>query len=350
MTAKPYYLRRKIIRCGKYNMSSLKKGKSIYPRESAGNYIEEFVPTSSPEDTASTVIHDLLDSSREWGSLTYIYVLDQNKRPIGIVAIEKLFAAQLTDTMSKIMRSDIKTVSPYADQEEVVIIAITGKLDAVPVVDLGGKFIGAIDYDNILAILHYENVEDYLRLAGIRAVHPVVDIVKARALDLVRLRIPWLILGLIGGMLATVIVNSFDHALEKEIALAFFIPVIVYMSNAVGTQTQTIFIRSLSLEALDVRKYILQESLVGLAMAFVLSMLIFIFSVVYLQSIEVATIVGLAMLASIFAAVFIAILIPWMLSKLRKDPAFGSGPFATIIQDILSIIIYFTVATLILFH
>jgi magnesium transporter len=85
-------------------------------------------------------------------------------------------------------------------------------------------------------------------------------------------------------------------------------------------------------------------------MAFILSILIFIFAVAYLQSIEVATIVGLAMLASIFAAVFIAILIPWMLSKFQKDPAFGSGPFATIIQDILSIIIYFTVATLVLFH
>ena len=331
-------------------MSLLNKGNSIYPRESAGNYIEEFVPTAAPEDTASIVIQQIMDSAREWDSLTYIYVLDHDKRPTGIVAIEKLFAAQATDIMSKIMRSDIKAVYPYADQEEVVIKAITGKLDAVPVVDSEGRFIGAIDHDSILAILHYENVEDYLRLSGIRAVHPIVDIAKAHAVDLVRLRIPWLILGLIGGMLATVIVNSFEHALEKEIALAFFIPVIVYMSNAVGTQTQTIFIRSLSLEALDVRKYVLQESLVGLAMASVLSMLIFIFTVGYLQSIEVAAIVGLAMLASIFAAVFIAILIPWVLSRFRKDPAFGSGPFATIIQDILSIVIYFTVATLILFH
>lgn len=331
-------------------MNLLDKGRSIYPRESAGSYIEEFVPTAAPDDKASNVIQRLLESTREWDSLTYIYVLDQNKRPIGMVAIEKLFAALPTDTMSKIMRSDIKTVDPYADQEEAVIKAITGKLDAVPVVDSEGKFIGAIDHDSILAILHYENVEDYLRLSGIHAVHPIVDIVKARALDLVRLRIPWLILGLIGGMLATVVVDSFEQALKKEIALAFFIPVIVYMSDAVGTQTETIFIRSLSLEELDIRKYILRESLVGLAMAFILSILIFIFTVVYLQSIEVAAIVGLAMLASIFAAVFIAILIPWMLSKFQKDPAFGSGPFATIIQDILSIIIYFTVATLILFR
>ncbi len=331
-------------------MSLLGEGRPVYPRESAWDYIEEFVPTAAPEDKASDVIKRLMESDREWDSLTYIYVLDQDKRPIGIVAIEKLFAAPPADQISKIMRSDIKTVAPHADQEEVVIKAITGKLDAVPVVDSEGKFMGAIDYDSILAILHYENVEDYLRLSGIRAVHPVVDIAKARALDLVRLRIPWLILGLIGGMLATIVVDSFEQALERELALAFFIPVIVYMSDAVGTQTETIFIRSLSLEALNVKRYILREALIGLALASTLSILIFIFAIAYLQSIEVAAIVGLAMFASIFAAVFIAILIPWMLSKFQKDPAFGSGPFATIIQDILSIVIYFTVATLVLFH
>ncbi|HSD57023.1 MAG TPA: magnesium transporter [Methanotrichaceae archaeon] len=331
-------------------MSLLDEGRPVYPRESAWDYIEEFIPTAAPEDIASDVIRRLMESDMEWDSLTYIYVLNPDRMPVGMVEIEKLFAAQPADPMSRIMRSDIKTVAPYADQEEVVIKAITGDLDAIPVVDSEGKFMGAIDHDSILAILHYENVEDYLRLSGIRAVHPVVDIVKARALDLVRLRIPWLILGLIGGMLATIVINSFDQALEKEIALAFFIPVIVYMSAAVGTQTETIFIRSLSLEAFDVKRYALREGLIGLAMASILSILIFIFTIAYLQSIEVATIVSLAMLASIFAAVFIAILIPWMLSKLQKDPAFGSGPFATIIQDILSIVIYFTVATLVLFH
>jgi magnesium transporter len=331
-------------------MSLLEKGRSAYPRESAGKYIEDYVPTAWPDSSASDVIQKIKESTREWDSLTYIYILDENRRPVGIVAIETLFAALPTDNMSKIMRSDIKTVNPYADQEEVAIKAIIGRLDAVSVIDSEGKFLGAVDGDNILAILHYENVEDYLRLSGIRAVHPVVDIAKARILDLVRLRTPWLILGLIGGMLATVVMESFEQTLEKEIALAFFIPVIVYMSDAVGTQTETIFIRSQSLEALDIRKYILKEASVGLLMASILSVLIFIFTMLYIQSMEVAVIVSLSMLASIFAAVFIAIIIPWALSKFQKDPAFGSGPFATIIQDILSIIIYFTVAILILSH
>jgi len=123
------------LRCGKYNMSLLDEGRPVYPRDSAWNYIEKFVPTAAPEDTASDVIKRLMESDMEWDSLTYIYVLNPDKMPVGIVEIEKLFAAQPEDPMSKIMRSDLKTVAPYADQEEVVIKAITGELDAIPVVD-----------------------------------------------------------------------------------------------------------------------------------------------------------------------------------------------------------------------
>ncbi|MHB8841449.1 MAG: CBS domain-containing protein [Candidatus Aquicultor sp.] len=279
-------------------MGLLNRRNSIYPRESAGNYIEEFIPTATPDDTASSVLQRLAESTRGWDSLTYIYVLDNNQKPVGMATIEKLYAASPTDTMSEIMRTDIKMVTPYVDQEEVVITSIANNLDAVPVVDSEGKFIGAIDHDSILAILHYENVEDYLHLSGIHAVPPIVDIVKARTSELVRLRIPWLILGLIGGMFAPIVVDFFEQTLQKELALAFFIPAIVYMSDAVGTQTETIFIRSLSLEAFSVRKYVLREALIGLSLASILSILIFIFATVYLQSIKVAAIVGLAMLAS----------------------------------------------------
>lgn len=320
-----------------------------YPRESAGNYTENIVPTASLEDTAAKVIQRIAEATTEWDSLTYVYVLNKEKKPVGMVSIEKLYAASPADTMKKIMRKNIEAVTPYADQEEAAIIAIKNDLDAVPVVDSDGRFLGAIDHDGILKILHYESVEDFLRLSGIRTEQLVVNIIKVRVLELVRMRIPWLILGLAGGMLATIIIDSFEQALQRELALAFFIPVIVYMSDAVGTQTETIFIRSLSLQAIEIKKYVIREALVGLIIALICSALIFIFTALYLRSLQIASIVSLAMLASIFAAVFIAVLIPWAFSKFKKDPAFGSGPFATIVQDVLSIIIYFVIATLVLF-
>lgn len=321
-----------------------------YPPESAGSYMERVVPTALPEDTAGQVIQMITKATRKWDSLTYIYILDQDKRPVGVVTIEELFAATPSDTMAHIMRSNIEVVGPFTDQEQAAIVAIRNDLDAALVIDSEGRFIGAIDHDSILDILRYEHVEDLLRLSGIRAERPIVDVVKARVSKLVRARIPWLILGLAGGMLATVIIGFFEQALEEELSLAFFIPVIVYMSDAVATQTETIFIRSLSLEVFDVKKYLAREALVGIILGVILSLLLFTFAVVFLETLNVAIIVSLAMLASVSTAVFAAILIPWALSKLKSDPAFGSGPFATIIQDILSIIIYFTVASLILFR
>ncbi|MBE0447434.1 MAG: magnesium transporter [Actinobacteria bacterium] len=321
-----------------------------YPPESAGSYMERVVPTALPEDTVAQVVQMIAKATRKWDSLTYVYVLDHDKRPVGVVTIEELYASSPSDTMSNIMRVNIEAVDPYMDQEQAAITAIRSDLDAAPVVDSKGRFIGAIDHDNILDILRYENIEDLLRLSGIHAERPIVDIVRARITQLVRMRIPWLVLGLVGGMLATVVIGSFVHTLERELALAFFIPVIVYMSDAVATQTETIFIRSLSLEAIDVKRYLAREALVGVILGVVLSALLFMFAVLYLQQLSVAVVVGLAMLASISTAVFIAILIPWILSKFKRDPAFGSGPFATIVQDILSIIIYFAIATLILFR
>jgi len=321
-----------------------------YPPESAGSYMERVVPTALPEDTAAQVIQMIAKATRKWDSLTYVYVLDHDKRPAGVVTIEELFAATPSDTMAQIMRSNIEEVDPFTDQEQAAIVAIRNDLDAAPVIDSKGRFIGAIDHDSILDILRYEHIEDMLRLSGIQAEHPIVDVVKARISMLVRLRIPWLILGLVGGMLATIIVGSFERTLQEELSLAFFIPIIVYMSNAVATQTETVFIRSLSLEAFDVKKYLAREVLAGVILGSILSLLLFAFAVVFLQALNVAIIVGLAMLASVSIAVFVAILIPWTLSKLKKDPAFGSGPFATIVQDILSITIYFAIATLILFR
>jgi len=312
--------------------------------------MERVVPTALPEDTAAEVVQMIIRATRKWDSLTYIYVLNHDKRPAGVVTIEELFAAAPSDTMAHIMRGNIEQVDPYIDQEQAAIIAIRNDLDAAPVIDSRGRFIGAIDHDSILDILRYEHIEDMLRLSGIQAERPIVDIVRARATELVRLRIPWLVLGLVGGMFATVIIQSFEHALERELALAFFIPVIVYMSDAVATQTETIFIRSLSLEEIDIKKYLAREALVGMILGVILSGLLFAFAILYLQLLNVAAIVSLAMLASISTAVFIAIFIPLLFSKFKKDPAFGSGPFATIIQDVLSIIIYFAIATLILFR
>jgi len=142
-------------------------------------------------------------------------------------------------------------------------------------------------------------------------------------------------------------IKVFEHTLTKELSLAFFIPVIVYMNAAVGNQTQTIFVRYSSIEKISFKKSFWYEFRASIIVAAVLSFTIFIFALFWF-GMTVANIVAISMFTGVVSSVMIGTLIPWVFEKLRKDPAIGSGPFTTIIQDLLSILIYFSIASALL--
>lgn len=177
----------------------------------------------------------------------------------------------------------------------------------------------------------------------------IVDEEKEPVYYLLRHRLPWLTLGLLGGMTASVVLSRFETILSKDIRLAFFIPIIVYMSDAVGTQTETIFIRGLAKKKPKIVIYLLKEIVVGLGLGLCFGVAISIFSSIWLHSLEIGLTVGLAMFISVASAPVLALLIPALLAKERIDPAFGAGPLATIIQDIISLLIYFSISALIIF-
>ncbi|OGF69144.1 hypothetical protein A3H65_00990 [Candidatus Giovannonibacteria bacterium RIFCSPLOWO2_02_FULL_45_14] len=183
---------------------------------------------------------------------------------------------------------------------------------------------------------------------GHLAHQPITDIVKFSATRLVKVRLPWLLVGLVGGMFATLIVRFFEGALLEKLELAFFIPVIVYMSDAVGTQTETLFIRALVIEKIDLGKYLIKEILVGFLLGSALGILLFGYSMFVFNDFEVSIIVGISILAASTLSVIIATLVPLVLRRFGKDPAIGAGPFTTIAQDILALLIYFVVAAIII--
>lgn len=174
------------------------------------------------------------------------------------------------------------------------------------------------------------------------------ELVTARLWDLVKIRLPWLIVGLVGGLIAGIIVSKFELTLEENIALAFFIPVIAYMSDAIGTQTETIFIRALANLSFSIKKYILRELMVGAIMGSLVGVLAGIFASFISRNSEIGLVVGLSLFLSMSTATVLACITPIILRSLRNDPAVGSGPFTTALQDVVSLIIYFTVASVIL--
>ncbi|MBI2039396.1 MAG: magnesium transporter [Candidatus Niyogibacteria bacterium] len=166
---------------------------------------------------------------------------------------------------------------------------------------------------------------------------------------LVRHRVPWLALGLAGGMAASFVVSKYEAILGNDIRLAFFIPVIVYLSDAIGTQTETIYVRYLRKTGAHFWKYIWKETQLGLSLGAIFGLAAGLFAYGWLKSADIGLAVGIAMFVNMMIAPIVATVIPMALYKEHADPALGAGPLATVIQDLLSLIVYFLIATLIIF-
>ncbi|MBA3724193.1 MAG: magnesium transporter [Candidatus Levybacteria bacterium] len=176
----------------------------------------------------------------------------------------------------------------------------------------------------------------------------IEDDAKEKASMLIEHRLPWLIVGLVGGILATVVSAQFEDLLAKNIQLAFFIPVIVYMADAVGTQTQTVYIRNLGKHRELFHKYIFKEMLLGIVIGSLFGCIMALVSYIWFGSLESSMTVGLSMLITIATAPIIALIVPTIIRREHKDPAVGSGPFTTVIQDLISLLVYFSIASVII--
>jgi magnesium transporter len=240
------------------------------------------------------------------------------------------------------------TVSAHMDQEEVASRAISHGVTAVPVVDDDGRLLGVVPPVVLMDVLRREHVEDLHRLHGIRreTVHARVAM-EAPPLRRVRDRLPWLVAGLLGSMLATLVVARFEQALQAKVMLAFFVPGIVYLADAIGTQTEAIAVRGLSLSNASLARLVGGEIRTGLLIGLALGSMVFPVVWWAFGDPAVAAAVALALIIASTVATTIGLLFPWMLARIGKDPAFGSGPIATILQDVLSLLIYFWIVTLV---
>lgn len=175
-----------------------------------------------------------------------------------------------------------------------------------------------------------------------------LDDTKEPVRHLVWHRLPWLMLGMIGGVGTTVLVSGFQSVLERDVRLAFFIPVIVYLSDAVGIQTETIYIRNLKGRVSKFSKYFVKETLFGFSLGVIFGIALGGFAYMWLRDVAVSITVGVAVLINVTVAPVLAVLIPTILKREHADPALGASPVATVLQDLISILVYFGVASAII--
>jgi magnesium transporter len=313
--------------------------------ETAAQHATSRVPVVEPGQRLADVRTILVGGRYE--SASHVVVCESG-RFRGVITIEDALAAPGDSTVESVMDARAPIVAPGIDQEVAAWQAVNHQESALSVVDGEGRFVGIIPPHRLIEVLLSEHEEDLSRLGGF-----LKDTSSARrsseepAQRRFRHRLPWLIVGLLGAVIAADVVAAFEAELRTNILVAFFIPGIVYLADAVGTQTETIVVRGLSL-GVPIGRMISRELLTGLAIGAALAA--FAAPLVWWRwgSTDVALSVGLSVLGACSTATVAAMALPWLFDAVGLDPAFGSGPLATVVQDVLSILIYLSISTLVM--
>lgn len=305
------------------------------------------VPVAAPEATIADIERMLLKGAREFESILYVYLVNQAGRLVGVISIKEVFQQQKQLGVNQFMVTDLVTIRPHTDQERAVHLALAHNLKAVPVVARNGAFLGAVLSDTLLQTLYREVSEDMLRLAGIKRSEAMFDnVLKIPLRKSLEHRIPWLLLGLLGGLLAAGIIGRFEQTLAHNLVLASFIPLMVYMADAVGTQMEAFVIRDLAVSpTFNFLTYLIRHFLVTVLIGCITSALLVTISWFLYGSVKMGLVLGLSLFFAITSSVLTGLCIPYAFGRMHLDPANASGPVATIIQDLLSVTIFFLIAS-----
>jgi magnesium transporter len=315
-------------------------------RETSADHIGPHAMLAYPSDTAEAVLARIRHLQRTTWDL--VCVIERDERLLGTLTAAELLALPGTAELGPVARRDRVRVLPGTDQEMMASIALHHGVAAMPVVDEAGRLVGVVGPTQLMNILRREHVEDLHRLAGItRESDHAREAIEEPPMRRVRHRLPWLVVGLGGSMVATFVVARFESALTAKPALAFFVPGLVYLADAIGTQSEAVAVRGLSLSHVGLAKLLGGELRTGALIGLVLALLALPMVWLAFGEFRLAAAVSLALAGASMVASVLGLLLPWLLARVGTDPAYGSGPLATIVQDVLSLLIYFACVSVI---
>ncbi len=316
-----------------------------YPEDTAGGIMAlEFVAVKA-DASVKDAIDTIREKREEVENLYYIWVVDDLGKLVGVISLKDLVLEVTDRKISDIMNPEVISVHVDTDQEEVARLVKKYDLVAIPVVGDDQRLAGRITHDDIIDVIEEEADEDISLMAG------VIDqeIAEESTLKISRARLPWLIAGLFGGILAAAVINQFESSLEKILALSFFFPVIMAMGGSTGTQAATIVVRGLAtgdISLMNTGKRLWMEMRVALVNALVCGILLALIVGTWVSDYGLGSVVGLALVLIIVNAGVIGSAVPMALKKWNIDPALATGPFVTTSNDILSLLIYLGLVTI----
>ncbi|RKD75645.1 magnesium transporter [Sinobaca qinghaiensis] len=316
----------------------------LYDEETAGAIMtKEFISLKS-SSTVAEVIELLRKEGPEAETIYYLYVVDEDGRLAGVVSIRDLITASSEEQVENIMSTRVVSIHVKTDQEEAAQLIQKYDFLAAPVITDDNTLVGIITVDDALDVLEEEATEDFGEITASRG-STDVNITSYQA---AKLRTPWIILLMFFGLGTAEVINRFESTLETVVLLAAFIPLIMGSAGNTGTQSLAVSVRSLATGASykkGLARTIWREFATGLLIGSISGLVIFLLLGTFYNDFTLGLIVGGSIVLSLGAASVIGMTIPLIINKMNLDPAIASGPFITTLNDIISLLIYFTIAT-----
>ncbi len=313
-----------------------------YDEDSAGGLMQKEFIQANMEWPVNRCVVELRRQAEEVEKVYTIYVVDDNEKLVGFLSLKRLlFASPKTKIADLYQSKNMIFVKTGDDKEQVARIMEKYDLVSVPVVDLQGKLVGRITIDDIVDVIKEEADKDFQMASGISE-----NVESSSSVwRISRARMPWLLIGLLGGVLGAQVISGFEGGISQVPALAFFIPLITAMGGNVGVQSSAIVVQSLAKgndQFGSIFKKLGKEALVGMVNGLVLSTIIYGIAYVF-ESPKLGIVVSISLFTVIMFAAIFGTLIPLLLDRYKIDPALATGPFITTLNDVLGLFIYLTI-------
>lgn len=318
-----------------------------YDEDVAGGLMAKELVKANVNWTVVQCIEQIRKQAEHVQKLYSVYVVDDKDCLLGRVSLKRIILADDNTLISDIYESDLVTVETYLSEEEVAQIMRKYDLEAVPVVNVQNKLLGRITIDDVVDVITEQADEERQMMSGIAGDVEEDDSVW----DLTKARLPWLIVGVLGGFISAKFIGVFEQELLRITAIAFFIPLIQATGGNVGIQSSSIVVQSLANPSAfsgGMLKRLFKVFLVALINGLVLSCMVYGFNIITGGPNTLSFVVSLALFFVVLIASFLGTVTPLLLNKLGFNPALASGPFITTTNDLLGLAIYFYIVHILL--
>lgn len=316
-----------------------------YPEDSAGGLMAKELIKVQVNWSILKCVKEMRKQAEDIENVYTIYVVDERDKLVGTLSLKRLLLAPSNSKVADLYKDDVTSIKAYEDAETVASLMEKYDLVVLPVVDELNRLIGRITIDDVVDVIKEEADKDYQMASGLSENVDSSDNIKV----LTRARLPWLLVGLLGGIAGAMVINQYEDQLQIYPEMALFIPLIAAMGGNVGVQSSAIIVQGLANKSLGfdgIWTRLGKEFLVAIVNGLVCSILILAYTILVKDNYNLAATVSVALILVIVFAGLFGTFVPLMLDKYKIDPALATGPFITTMNDIVGLFIYFGIGHL----